>query len=341
MYIIIPENFIPLYKDIYMSKKAESKAPGAFRVWVEYLFFLPPCLLVRTLSLKSAYRLAKVVAFFFYMLDFRHRKRAVTHILHSGIVADRPSAIALAKKNFLHMVKVFVEIIKFDQIVTPDNLREYVRDETLEGTHLECNDPAKASPKIITSMHLGNWELAANCFALYTKIPMTSIMRPLANQKIGNYFYSKRASSIHETVSKEKGIRPLLQAIAAKRSVAIVADQHASKREGVEVTFFGQPARAHMTPALLHLKTGLPILPQVLVREDDEFHFRLVGVEPIVFTPTGDKEKDIKAITQLYTDAFEKFVRAYPDQWLWAHRRWLNCGRKSWKEPDAGAPSPQ
>lgn len=324
-----------------MSKKAEKKDPSPILVWVEYLLFLPPTLLVRALSLKSAYRLAKVVAFLFYHLDFKHRKRAITHILHSGIVKDRHAAVVLAKKNFLHMVKVFVEIIKFDQFVTQENLREFVRDESLDGTRLQCNDPAHASPKIVTSMHLGNWELAANCFALYTQVPMTSIMRPLANQKIGNYFYSKRVSSIHETVSKEKGIRPLLQAISANRSVAIVADQHAVKREGVEVTFFGHPARAHMTPALLHLKTGLPILPQVFVREDDEFHFRLLGVEPIVFTPTGDKEKDIKDLTQLYTDVFEKFIRAYPEQWLWAHRRWLDCGRNGYPKTADKPQSPQ
>ncbi|OQA81603.1 MAG: lipid A biosynthesis lauroyl acyltransferase [Lentisphaerae bacterium ADurb.Bin242] len=152
-------------------------------------------------------------------------------------------------------------------------------------------------------------------------------MRPLENELIGNFFYSRRGTHGHTTVSKEKGIRPLLAALNAHQSIAIVSDQHASSKEGVEVTFCGHPARAHMTPALLHLKTKVPIFCLVVVRVDDDFHFKLTGYGPLQYTPTGDKEADIQAITRLYTGMIEKILRQYPDQWLWAHRRWLDCNR--------------
>jgi KDO2-lipid IV(A) lauroyltransferase len=50
--------------------------------------------------------------------------------------------------------------------------------------------------------------------------------------------------------------------------------------------------------------------------------------EPICYKPTGDKEGDIRAVTQLYTTEIEKSVARYPEQWMWAHRRWLNINRK-------------
>ena len=325
-----------------MSSRKNNKAPGPIRIWVEYLLFLPPCALVRALSLKNAYRFARIIAFLFYWIDFKHRKRVITHLLHSGIVSDRAAATVLAKKNFLHMVKVFVEILKYDQIVTPENFKNHIRYDNFDQIVSKCNLIRKNTPVIVVSMHLGNWELGGGSFALYHKMPLTSIMRPLANYKIGNFFYSKRESSLHETVSKEKGIRPLLQALLAGRSIVIVADQHAAKREGVEISYFGHPARAHMTPALLHLKTGNPILPLVLVREDDEFHFRFIVNDPICYTPSGNKEEDIRNITQLYTDCFEKMVRQYPDQWLWAHRRWLDCGRRhAVSQPGETPPFPE
>lgn len=311
------------------------KAKNTFLMEVEYRLFLLIPLLIRALSLKHAYALAKVCAQLFYMADFKHRKRAVTHILHSGIRTTLPEAKALARANFLHMLKVFIEVVKCDQIVTAENYHEHFRYESDSPELDKMIDPEHPVTAILASAHLGNWELAGNIYTLMSGQNLCSIMRPLANQKLGEYFYTHRMSKKHTTVSKEKGIRPLLAALNRGDSIAIVSDQHASSREGVEITFFGHPARAHMSVALLHLKTGHPILPLLVVRENDNYHFKLTGTAPIRYTPTGDKEHDIREITQLYSNAFEELIRKYPDQWLWAHRRWLDCNRNNQKKDDA------
>lgn len=305
----------------------KKKTENAFLMEAEYRLFLILPLLVRALSLKQAYALANVCAWFFYLLDFKHRKRAIAHILHSGIRTTLPEARALAKANFRHMVKVFVEVVKFDQIVTPENFREHLRYASDSPELDKIMDPEHPVTAILASAHLGNWELAGNMYTIFSGQNLCSIMRPLANRKLGEYFYAHRMSRKHTTVSKEKGLRPLLAALNKGDSIAVVSDQHATSREGVEITFFGHPARAHMTVALLHLKTGHPILPILAIREDDSYHFKLTGTAPIRYTPTGDKEHDIREITQLYSNAFEELIRKYPDQWLWAHRRWLDCNR--------------
>ncbi|MBR2363794.1 MAG: lysophospholipid acyltransferase family protein [Lentisphaeria bacterium] len=304
--------------------------------WIVYGIFLIPAELIRALSLKNAYRLARFVGFILYHIDWKHRKRIITHLLHSGIVTDRKEARCLAKKNFVHMVKVFVEVVKFDQIINAENHREYISvDPEISQDIINSVNPEQTLQTIVPSMHLGNWELSANCYCYYTKQYVCSIMRPLPNKKIGNYFYRKRNGISHESVSKERGVKPLLTALKKGKTIAIVADQHASHTEGIEHKFFGHPARSHMTPALLHLKTAIPLFPLVLIRKDDEFHFMLTsGGGLIQHTPTGDKEKDIRTVTEAYAAAFEKLIRKYPEQWLWAHRRWLNCGRASQWTPD-------
>lgn len=219
-----------------------------------------------------------------------------------------------------------MEIIKCDQIITPENIHEYISfDDTPTAKKMFSKETAIQT--ILTTAHLGNWELAGMAYTAATGIPMTSIMRPLGNKKIGEFFYRHRTSDLHKTVSKEFGIRPLLIAHKAGETITIVSDQHASSREGVDVTFFGHPARAHATAALLHLKTKTPIFSPYLIRMDDQFHFRLFCTEPFVYEPTDDRESDIRAICQKYTDNIEKSIRHFPEQWLWAHRRWLDIER--------------
>jgi KDO2-lipid IV(A) lauroyltransferase len=110
-------------------------------------------------------------------------------------------------------------------------------------------------------------------------------------------------------------------------SIAIMADQNAGETEGVVVDFFGHPASTHSSPALLHLKTGVPILVLMPRRVSDDFNFEFILSAPIIHKPTEDKKKDIREITQKFTSEIEKTIRLYPEQWLWAHRRWLDINR--------------
>ena len=307
-----------------MGKK--KKEMSKIMIWIQYIFFRIGCGFIRLLPLKVAYFIAKVLTYPIFFIDIKHAKRATDHALHSGIRSNYKDARKLAFQSLLHMMKVFVEIVKFDQIITPDNVYDYISiaDDPISQKMMNKETTCQI---ILATAHIGNWELAGGLHSFITGIPMTSIMRPLANYKIGNYFYSKRSSFQHETFSKEKGLRPLLDAFKKGHNLTIVADQHAVKAEGVEVTFFGHPARAHATPALLHLRTKLPVAMPYIIRKDDNFRFEYHCEDCFVYEPTGNKEQDIKNIVQQYTEIIERAVRRFPEQWLWAHRRWLDCGR--------------
>jgi len=171
-------------------------------------------------------------------------------------------------------------------------------------------------------------------------VPMTSLMRSFENPKIGDLIINHRAGSTHTVHEKSKGIRPLLKALNANQIATVLIDQHASGNEGVECIFFGHPAKVHMTPALLHLKTGVPILPEITVRNGDDFTFTLVTGDLISYTPTGNKEEDIRRLTQMCITSIEALIRRYPEQWLWAPRHWLDINRRhaenyrDWQAPE-------
>ncbi len=295
-------------------------------IWLEFIPFVMLYKLVRMLPLKFAYITNKAIFRALFFIDRKHSRRSIQHIMHAKVRDNKKAARDLALASYDSFAKLLVEIIKSDQCYTLDKLRVTGCQATIDRAVTKHGDNINV---ILVTAHYGNWEVAGNAWAEYTGIPMASIMRPFNNPLIGKIILKNRASSIHEMVPKQGGVKGMLKAIKKKKIATFLVDQHASTKDGgIETIFFGQPCRTHTAPALLHLKTGVPIMPELTRRIDDNFGFEFVVGELIEYTPTDDKEQDIKNITQLYTTALEKLIAEQPEQWMWTHRRWLNLNRK-------------
>lgn len=291
---------------------------GAF-----YLFYR----LVRWLSFPTAVKLGRSLAAVAFLVDFKHRPRTVAHIMHSGIVDNLAAAKQMARASAGHCGQLLIEILKRDQMYDPRLISAGGSPGTINFITAQSNTPG--GQVIIITAHLGNWEIAGTAFSDMAGRPMTSLMRAFDNPYIGELILSGRRSGNHETVDKRKGIRPLLKALNTGRNATLLIDQHASTSEGIECVFFGHPARVHITPALLHLKTGVPIMPAVTRRTTrGEYKFEIVFGDLIRQEPTDNKEQDIQVLTQRCIASLEELIRQYPEQWLWAARHWLDINRK-------------
>jgi Kdo2-lipid IVA lauroyltransferase/acyltransferase len=102
--------------------------------------------------------------------------------------------------------------------------------------------------------------------------------------------------------------------------VGMLADQHYSK--GVEVTFFGRPCLANPLIAMLARQTELPIYGMRVVRNPDGNSFWGEVSDPVEPVRGADGRVDIKGTMQAVTSVIEGWIRQYPEQWLWLHRRW-------------------
>ncbi len=307
-----------------MAKKTSPK-------WLIYMEYVPFYLLYKfmhMISLKTAYRLSGFLISILYYIDIRHRKRTISHLLYAGVARDRKEAAIMAKKTFQEFSKLLVEIVKMDQCYDLSKIKVIGPKETVDRV-LSREHPNRNV--IIATAHYGNWEVAGTAFSEYSRINMLSIMRPFDNPLVGELILAHRRSKVHELVDKRGSVRPVLKALQQGRNISILIDQHASHLEGVENVFFGHPCRTHMTPALLHLKTGVPILPELTRRAGDNFEFEIVVGDLIEYKPTGDKDKDVREITQLCTTALEKLIAQQPEQWMWAARRWLDIDRNKKK----------
>ena len=305
--------------------KKNTRQKSTIIIWLEFIPFLLLYSVVRALPLKTAYTISKILFRILYLADSKHRKRAIQHIMHAAVKDNEQDAAILAKQSFSSYAKLLVEIIKSDQCYSLDKTNAVGCQRTIDKVFTRNG---KNQNVILVTAHYGNWEVAGTAIAEYTGIQMASIMRPFGNPLIGNIILKNRSSGIHEMVPKQGGIKGILKALKQKKIATFLVDQHASARDGgVETIFFGQPCRTHTAPALLHLKTGVPIMPQLTRRIDDNFGFEFILSDLIEYTPTDDKEQDIKNITQLYTTALEKMIIEHPEQWMWVHRRWLNLNR--------------
>jgi KDO2-lipid IV(A) lauroyltransferase len=103
--------------------------------------------------------------------------------------------------------------------------------------------------------------------------------------------------------------------------VGVLADRNMLSNEGVFVDFFGLPACTSTGPARVARKTGVSIVLGLVIWDVKLKKYRL-RFEPVEWLKRDDPEEEILANTANFTHLLEEYVRRYPDQWLWVHRRW-------------------
>ena len=279
-------------------------------------------LLVKFVPLSVGYSLAAVVSRIFFLVDAKHRNRTISHILHVGLTPDYKKAKKIALENFIHLGKIAVEIVKIDQLLDPKTIKDHVTFTISKETEEALKNP---NGTVCCSAHYGNWEVSGLSVSLFFR-PLDSVGRTLDNPRLNKYIFSKRNAFGGTSYPKEGALKKLLLSLRARKALGILIDQHATG--GVDSMFFSHPAKTHGSPALLHLKTGAPLLLIVSRRLDKKFHYELIIRGPFTVTPSEDKEADIQALMQQVNDELEKIVAECPEQWLWCHRRWLDIDRR-------------
>ena len=263
----------------------EKKEKSKFRIYAEYYPFCVLYGILHLLPLKVGYAICTFLFRLLFIADRRHRVRTIQHLVHAGLFANEAEARRFAKVTYLEFAKLLVEIVKMNQLYSRDKISIVGSPEAIEYAE---PGPGKevGGQVIIVTAHYGNWEVAGTAYSEQANRPMTSFMRPFGNPLIGEMILNHRGGDLHDLVDKHEGIRPILRAAAAGRNITMLIDQHAAGAEGVDCEFFGHPARIHMTPALLHLKTGIPILPEITRRKPgSNFEFELVFGDLIRYKP--------------------------------------------------------
>ena len=223
----------------------------------------------------------------------------------------------ILKGVYLHLGWHLVEFCRMARL-TPENSRSRFRTEGLEH-YLAAQ--ARGKGVIVVTAHLGAWELSAFYHSL-KGYPMGMIARTLDNRRLDAYVNGVRCLHGNFVIAKDDFGRGLLKAIHAGKTVGILMDTNMTPPQGEFVKFFGMDACTGTGPAHIARQTGAAVLPGFMLWEAEERRYVLHFGEEIEIPRTANRAADILEGTQRCTAAIEAWIRRYPDQWLWIHRRW-------------------
>jgi len=175
-------------------------------------------------------------------------------------------------------------------------------------------------PALIFAAHLGNWELPALVATKY-ELDTTVLYRRPNMGAVSDAVIRIRQGSMGRLVATglDAPVR-LARVLEAGGHVAMLVDQHYVN--GADVTFFGRPCKANPFLARLARQVDAPIHGARVVRLPDSHHFRVDLTPPIAPARDAEGRIDIAGTMQAITSVIEGWVREYPEQWLWVHRRW-------------------
>jgi KDO2-lipid IV(A) lauroyltransferase len=174
---------------------------------------------------------------------------------------------------------------------------------------------------ICLTAHLGSWELSSFAHSIMG-YPMKFIVRQIDNPRVDRLIAQYRKLGGNTPIQRRAAGREVMKTLRNNETVGILFDQNTTRSEGVFVDFFGIPAATTTAVATFALRTGAAVVPGFLIWEEQLGKHRLRFDPPVALIETGNRGQDIIENTKLFNKILEVYVRKYPDQWLWIHRRW-------------------
>jgi KDO2-lipid IV(A) lauroyltransferase len=206
------------------------------------------------------------------------------------------------------------------------HLPKMTADEVHE--HIEIVNPerildayASGRSLVIFTAHFGSWELVHHLAGMHG-YQLDIIVRPIDNPLIEKFVNDFRTKFGNQTIPKARAARTAIKLLLKKKAVGILTDLNSQPPDGIFVPFFGIPAATSTAAVRLAHATDSIMLPVFMVWDDRKEKY-VAYFEPwMEVGKTGDGEADIRIVTEELTALTETYVRRFPEQWLWVHKRW-------------------
>jgi KDO2-lipid IV(A) lauroyltransferase len=234
--------------------------------------------------------------------------------------ASGPELEALTRAGMRSYLRYWHEVFRLPAMSRDRILgRMFVHDEYL------LRDAWSAGRGMILALpHMGNWD-HAGAWLVHTGVPFTTVAERLRPEALYDRFVAFRESLGMEVLPLTGSRRPpfhlLRDRLAAGGCLCLLADRDLTT-SGVEVDFFGEPARMPAGPAALALDTGAALLP-VTLWYPDRYRWE-ARIHPRIVPPAdGGRQERVRAMTQQLADAFASDIRRWPQDWHMFQKVWV------------------
>lgn len=287
-------------------KQLRNKA-GAFAFRVAERSFLK-----RTAA--EAERLGERLAGWAWRIDKKHRERTISNLAFAMPELDEKMRLETAHEVYRHFGRTAADFMRAD-VRTPTEVLDSIEVEGRE--HMEEAVAMQKGVLAITG-HFGNWERFAHWMTL-NGTPLTVVQRDADDTGIDAAMRRKRHAQGVVILSRGNTVRQILANLKLNHAIGILPDQNTKE---AFVPFFGKPCGTVLGPAVLHLRTGAPLLP-CYCPQVGPGRWKIV-FRPVVKSPEGTRPEQIMTVLNAELEAM---IRQYPSQWLWMHDRWKSARR--------------
>ncbi|MEP7382542.1 MAG: lysophospholipid acyltransferase family protein [Gemmatimonadota bacterium] len=268
------------------------------------------------LPLETARRVGESIGRFGYW-PLRLRRRVVERQIAAAFPGlDHGAVRALAKRSYANLGRIGIETALLARRGPAATLALFEGEGDFD---LLRRRAAEGRGVIAFAGHVGNWEITG-AYVAARGLPLDAVVRRMHNHLFDDYLNAARASVGVYVVYDRDAVRRIPRAIKDGRVVGLLADQGVMGLASTFVPFFGRPAKTPRGPAVFALRFGAPILfVSSMLQPSGKYRLH---VEEIPVSDTGHRDADVDATVARFTQALERLVRRYPDQYFWHHRRW-------------------
>ena len=294
---------------------------GKLQISVEYFVARTLLTMLRLMPRKLAVAVGQFVAYTAYLLFGRLRRTGMRNVELAFPESTEDERKRLVLGCFKSLGRQLGEVSQLPK-ATKESLSNLVEFEYEEGV-LEKLEQAKAEGRgmIFMTPHLGGWEILAFSLSALRE-PLSFLVRRIDNPRIETLVDDIRTRFGNQTIDKTKAALSSIRVLKHGGVLGILADLNSQPHEGVFVPFFGRLACTTAGVAVMAMRTDSWLVPMCTPWDEKKKKY-IIRIGPVLeFEPTGDRERDVENLTARFTKVFEDMIRAYPDQWLWIHRRW-------------------
>ena len=237
-----------------------------------------------------------------------------------------------------NLARSVIEYMHVDETFDFDPARPEAGRVTVAGADVFHDLRNAGKPAIIFTAHLATWELLGVC-AAKLGLDVAALFRPPTNRFLAKSLFKARSRQMGPLIPSGRGVSLELAArLAAGQIIGVLVDQRF--HGGVTVPFFGQLADSNPLAAKLARQYDCPVHGARAIRlPDGRIHLE---IGEAIDLPRNDQGAiDVEAATATIQAIVEGWVREYPDQWIWVHRRWRFGKKTRTSPPRAGVASMQ
>lgn len=283
---------------------------------LEYILFVSFSCLFRILGLTISRKFASVLTVIFYYLIPIRKQVTKENLKHAFPDYSDKKIDQIAYNSYKSFLITFVEILYLPWL-TLEQIKKII---SFENIQLIKQLYDKQNGVILMSGHFGNWEYIATSGAANLNLKFSVVVKPQRNQFVDRWMNKARTKWNNEVVPLGLSIRNIYSVLANKGIIAMVADQRGPE-ESIKLEFFGRKTSVYTGPAVLSIKTNAPIVYSLAVRQKD-YSYKAKVTEISREDLPEDYDEKVKVLSERILRYLEDYIKEYPEQWLWMHRRW-------------------